>query len=352
MNKDAYISQSPVGSDQMQFPTSMVAFIKGAIIVFSLSVIILFISYVITHPNLAESISNQYATFYGQRFSFNGQQRFVLPFYNRILFPFLLVSFRDILPRVSDIHLFLLLRFLSFVLCLSAIYLAASRRCNQERNGVLVTCFGLSISMMPTFNHPWVQPSDIFDVTFSFFMFLYIAEEKLVAAFLIACLTAINRESGPFAAIFYICIAYGIQKPYLLAMRAFALGLMPYLGALLVRKLVLGHQLSLLSTGQHYVLALNFQSLKEALGNPSPTGWPVLLFVMMAIPWAVFINLKPAEISITRVAVAFIAIFCITLEFGIIEEVRVFIPCVALLFACAIANVPLSGIEVKRRWAA
>ena len=336
----------------MQFPSSTAAFIKGALIVFSLSVVLVFVSYVLTHPNLPESIFNQYATFYGQPFVFKGQHRFVMPFYNRLMFPVFLVALTKLFPNLADVHIFLLLRLVSFVVCLSTIYVAVSRRADPARNDVLVICFGLSLSMIPTFNHPWVQPSDIFDLTLSFFIFLYIAEQKLVAAFLLACLTAVNRESGAFAAIFYVCIEYRIEKPRLLAVRAFAMVSIPYLAALLVRKLVLGHQLSLLSTGQHYVFALNIKSLKEALTSPSPTGWPVLLFVMMAFPWIVFFSPKPPQLFIVRVSIAFLTIFGVTLEFGIIDEVRVFIPCVALLFACAVADVPYSQSRMIRRRAA
>jgi hypothetical protein len=92
--------------------------------------------------------------------------------------------------------------------------------------------------MIPTFNHPWIHADDIFDLTLSFFIFLYVVEGKLLLAFLIACLTALNRETGAFAAILYICISYRVEKPPLLALRACAMGFVPYLLALLVRKMV------------------------------------------------------------------------------------------------------------------
>jgi hypothetical protein len=308
-----------------------------------------FVSHSITFPHLAESIFNQYATLRGEPFVLDGKPGVIHPFYNRILFPSIFAFSANKLRGWTDVQVFLLLRFLSFVLCLSVIYVAAYRRGISSTSDVMTVCSALALSMIPTFAHGWVHTSDIFDLTFGFFTFLYIAEEKFILAFLIACLTAINRETGAFAAVAYICIAIGTQKLHSIAVRAAVIGLVPYLGAVLVRKIVLGDQLPLLSSGQWYTgLRYNFEQLTEALRRPSPIGWPMLLFGMMVFPWLVFLNRNSATAFKIRVTIAFLAIFVITAVIGINSEVRTFIPCVGLLIGCALAQSTLIGRRLDR----
>jgi hypothetical protein len=192
--------------------------------------------------------------------------------------------------------------------------------------------------MVPTFNHPWVHTSDIFDLTFCFFMFLYLIEGKFLPALLVALLTAINRETGAFAAVFYVCLAFSKHRPQVIVLRAVILALVPYAAAVLVRKIVLGDQLPLESTGQWYTgLTYNFDLLVEALKRPSPIGWPSLLFAMMLLPWITFLRRSTNLEFKIRVAFGFFFIFAITAAVGINAEVRTFIPCIGLLLACSVA---------------
>jgi hypothetical protein len=192
--------------------------------------------------------------------------------------------------------------------------------------------------MIPTFAHGWVHTSDIFDLTFCFFMFLFVAEGKFWFAFAVACLTAINRETGAFAAVFYICAAIGRERLFSLAWKSLLLGLVPYVGAILVRKWFLGDLLATNSTGQWYTgLSYNLSQLFLAVSRPSPIAWPSLLFAMMLFPWLMFLNRTVDYQLKARVVLAFIGVFAITAAVGIIAEVRTFIPCVSLLAAGAFA---------------
>jgi hypothetical protein len=103
------------------------------------------------------------------------------------------------------------------------------------------------------------------------------------------------------------------------------IGLVPFLGAVLVRKIVLGDQLPLLSTGEWYIgLSYNFEKITEALRRPSPIGWPMLLLAMMVFPWLVFLNQRSAKAFRIRVTIAFLAIFAITAVIAVDSEVRIF----------------------------
>jgi hypothetical protein len=310
---------------------------KGISAIIALSAILVFVSHTVTFQHLEESINMQFALIRGEPFIADGQPIVISAFYNRILFPVIFVFFRRILPNLTDVQVFLGLRFLSFLLCLTVIYIAAHRRWHSSTSDPLIVNSVLALSMVPTFSYAWVHSSDIFDLTFCFFMFLYVVEGKFVLAFLVACLTAINRETGAFAAIALVCIAFGKQRFQWIAPRAIMLAFIPYLAAVLVRKLVAGSQIPLGSTGQWYTgFSYNFAFLIEAFKRPSPVGWPILLFASMVLPWLAFLRRRTTPDFKFRVASAFLAIFVITAAIGINKEVRTFIPCAALLMACAV----------------
>jgi hypothetical protein len=306
--------------------------------ILALSVIIEFVSHAVTFPHLQENIFNQYATIRGEAFLSDGKRLIIEPFYNRILFPALFVGFTKLFHGLTDVQAFVLLRFICFVGCLSAIYVAATRRAEGAPSGVMA-CAAAALCMIPTFAHGWVHSSDIFDLTFCLFMFLFIAEDRYWMGFFVACLTAVNRETGAFAAVAYLCFATGREKWSVLAAKAGLLGLVPYFGALVVRKLVLGAQLPLTSSGQWYTgLAYNLDLWLEALRRPSPIGWPMLLFAMMTFPFLLFLSARqPGNFRIRAIAV-FAANFAIIAAVGINAEVRTFIPCVGLLIACGIVR--------------
>src|SRR5262249_49085099 len=183
----------------------------------------------------------------GLPFVIDGEPRVFHAFYNRILFPAVFVFVANNLSGWTDVQVFLLLRFLSFVICFLAIFAAITRRSDATTS--TNACAILALSMIPTFDHSWVRTFDIFDLTLGFFMFLFVAESKFWLAFAVACSTAINRETGPFAGLFYFCMTVGRERWLLLAWRSLLLGVVPYFGAILVRKWFMGDLLVAGSTG-------------------------------------------------------------------------------------------------------
>jgi hypothetical protein len=130
----------------------------------------------------------------------------------------------------------------------------------------------------------------------------------------------------------------------LIATKAIIIGAVPYLAAVLLRKVILGDLLSLESTGQWYTgLSSNFAEVIAALKHPSPTDWPALLVAMMVLPWSMFLSQKSDTVFKIRVGIAFSAIFAVSSAIGIISELRIFIPCAALLVACAVGIASRSG---------
>jgi hypothetical protein len=313
-------------------------FWRALVVSVALSVILVWVSHTVTFSHLAESIQNQYATIRGLPFVIDGKPMVIHPFYNRILFPAVFVFIANSLNGWTHVQVFLLLRFLSFVVCFLAIFIAITLRSDATRS--TNACAVLALSMIPTFAHGWVITNDIFDLTLCFFMFLFVAEWNFWLAFAAACLTAINRETGAFAALFFICMAVG-REPWLkLAWRALLLGLVPYFGAILVRKWFLGNLLAAESMGQWYTgFSYNLELLLAAIKRSSPVAWPFLLFAMMILPWLMFLNREMNDPqSKPRVILAFIGVFTVTAAIGVNAEPRTFIPCVALLAAATFAE--------------
>jgi hypothetical protein len=312
-------------------------FLRALLVSFALSVILLYVSHTVTFNHLAESIENQYAAIRGLPFLLNGEPVVIHPFYNRILFPAIFVFVKNSLSGWTDVQVFLLLRFLSFVICFLAIFTAMTHRSDATRS--TNACAILALSMIPAFAHAWVWTSDIFDLTLCFFMFLFVAENKFWLAFAVACLTAINRETGAFAALFYICIGVGRERWQPLVWRSLLLGLVPYVGAILVRKWFLGDLLAVESTGQWYTgFSANFELLLAAIKHPSPVAWPLLLFAMMLLPWLMFLNREMDPQPRARVILALVGISTVTVAIGTPSEPRTFIPCVSLLAAGTFAT--------------
>src|SRR5262245_24626671 len=129
-----------------------------------------------------------------------------------------------------------------------------------------------------------------YSISRSAFSCSYMWRNKFWLAFAMASLTAINRETGAFAAVFYICMVVGRAQWLPLAWRSLLLGLVPYVGAILVRKWILG-DLVATSTRQWYTgFLFNLEQLLATIKRPSPISWPPLLFAMMFFPWLMFLN--------------------------------------------------------------
>src|SRR6516165_10856036 len=95
---------------------SHLEFWRALLVSFGLSVILVWVSHSVTFYHLAESIHNQYATIRGLPFLVDGKPVVIHPFYNRILFPAVFVVVAS-LSGWTDVQVFMLLRFLSFVIC-------------------------------------------------------------------------------------------------------------------------------------------------------------------------------------------------------------------------------------------
>ena len=314
---------------------------------FALASVVAYFSHIVTFENVAQSAFNQRAVLLGEPFHFGEEIKVIEPYYNRIIFPYILKLFDYIIPSQSGLEAFLMVRSLTIFGCFLVVARTVLLRVTQEQQTLFLYAFTFTI--LATLNHPFVNPSDIFDLTFCFFMFLYIHERQFYKALFIALLTSFNRETGAFGAILYLCVWFGEDFLPVLLVRVASLATLPYITAILVRRIYVNTDNTFAQTGQ-WVIGFrdnwnNFVNVvhnvvQSPSNNTGYNAWPLLLFIMLIPPALLLFRHKQTLSTNLRIVLAFLAIFSITNIFGIISEVRIFLPLSALL---------LSGAIVARR---
>jgi hypothetical protein len=309
-----------------------------------LSALLSSLSHSLSANYLDESIRNQVAIALGQPYHAAGLHFVVEPFYNRILFPYLLVSAKHFFEQVTWFQIFALVRFIEFFVCLYIVYFSLERRHDTISSDPPTLMALFSLAFIPSLIFPWELPSDIIDFTLSYLAFLAILEGRLTQAILIAILTSINRESGAFAEILYGSLYFWrVPWPALLT-RFLLLSCIPYGAAVAIR----AHQLGLAwgETGQQYTgIWFNAKKVLDWLRDPLQFEWfvdpvlhlwPILGFSMVFMP--LYILQVPAREDHVRVMAALALILLVTALFGNWSEPRVFIPATALICAAAVAR--------------
>jgi hypothetical protein len=320
----------------MQSHLSTADIVKAIAVSLALSILLVHLSHSLTFGHIEENVFNTRALIRGQPELFDGQQAVIHPFYNRILFSAAFEGIAYVLRGWTGVQVLVIARFASFAICLSCIFLAMCAR--QDFSNSLLALAILTMAYISTLSPGWIHGDDIFDLTFCFFVFLFLAEQRYWPALAVALLTSFNRETGAFSGVAYLAFSAGKERMNILISRAGALLVLPYIGAIAVRKIVLGSALDSTSTGQWITgITFNLNQIAEALRHPSPISWLALLMPMMLFPWLFFLeNVRDAHLRARGVA-AFAGIFAITSFVGIVAEIRIYIPCIALLIAGAVA---------------
>ncbi len=260
--------------------------------------------------------------------------------YNRVLFPFIFVNAKRLLPSFDPGHLFLALRFASFLLCFALMFHSIDRRASRAGADPAGTCLAIGMAFVSSLiSHPLPYASDIFDLALMFYVFLNLLEGRTGIAFALACLTAANRESGAFAGVVYFMIRAGNVPPARLLATSALLAVVPYALAVGLRRFVYQGTLPATDPGQFLTgLPVNLSTMWIDVTRFNPGNNFYLLVamtVLAAMPFAR--RIMPPDLR-TRIVLATLAIALITLLFGLVREIRIFLPCVALLAAAAVAE--------------
>jgi hypothetical protein len=286
-----------------------------------------------------ETVYEQHAILAGQPFLRDGEARVIPQFYNRILFPavFSLVSRLHIL---GDTQSYLLCRFLNCILLFVTFLWVSRRALNADIRISMVGAGLLAYTYIFTFNHGWAITSDYFDGIFMCLFLLLSLERRRWGLFLVSILAGFNRESAAFAGVLWF-VLYGVSRNLRIQWReAFYAGVLSvssYATAILVRLAILGRARTFASDGQVMVTPREWwREFSAFLHHPTPSSWPILA-VAMLIPslWWAWMNREYVSEMPARLLMAAGLLGAATCFWGLMQELRIFIPgLVVLVFTC------------------
>jgi hypothetical protein len=268
-------------------------------------------------------------------------------YYNRLLFPAFYAGLMNLAPSLNAAHTFVALRFVAFLGCFYLIFSSIDRRAPKVGLDSQTVCLVTGISFVISLGrHPSAVPSDIFDLTIMYFAFVFVCEERLGLAFLLALLATINRESGPFVGVAYFILNVGRRGlPRVISISLLCIGI-PYGIVAIIRRLVFHGPPPTNISGNTFTGVLeNAGTMFHDLLGFNPTNVPYILIPMLALP-ALMLSQRHMDRGVRlRVSLAFLAIFLITLEFGLVREIRIFLPGVSLLIAASVTSFRPTAFE-------
>ena len=315
-------------------------FIFAVTLAFSCAIFTCFVSHGLTFGRHGESVENQLAILKGEPGCYDGGKYYLSMFQNRILFPSLLNALKN-MGFLSTSQWYIVLRIISSFLAFFVFFylLIKIGQVNYKIASAAVVL--LAYEMIFTFNFPWENPTDFLDVTFiSSFLWAALSHRRLVL-FLLAILAATNRKSSSFAGVIWFFL-YGIDNKFRLRLLDFFyavfISIISYGFALLIRH---NYGVAGIRNQQSFTAWSDLSScIKKFINHPNHISWPVLLLAM-SIPIVLWIwnNRKFLSPRGVRLLASALAIFLITLIFGTIKEIRVFIPTIVIMvFVAAVAE--------------
>lgn len=289
--------------------------------------------------NRPEIIQMQFDLLQGKDYVINGRPIYLAAFQNRILFPLLLINLTR--PGLLDANdAWLLLRLVTATLALWAVFWAACGLGNVSSKlaagGMLLVAYGL----ICTFGYNWEHPTDMLDVMFMAGIVWATAVRRVGLVLLIALAAATNRESAAFAGVLW-GFCYGLTDNRRLNFselgRAVLLVAVPYALVLLLRYVFGGAR----AVADETQLVTAFTSLQNDFNTltdyMTPFNWLALGFAMFVPPLLWLASNRRTMVPIQRRLVyAAAALTGVTFWFGILSELRIFLPILVILVLTAV----------------
>jgi hypothetical protein len=287
----------------------------------------------------AEAIAMELAILNGQSFHESGNLTYMPSFQNRILFPVLL-------KLGSSLNIFSIAGWYVFCRLLSALAMFFVfwyvLRFNTGA-GVKLTGAGmlsLTYCLVFTFSLPLVLTSDFPDAMFTSLFVLATLRRRRWLLLVLAIVAAANRESAAFAGVIWFFV-YGINRErridILESGYAALVSICSFATVLLLRYELGGWKAISLHT-QPLGISTNLFMIGQFFQHPfAPFTWVSLLLSMITpfILW-IFYNRLALTATQKRLLLAAVAIAIVTPIFGIISELRIFIPAIVLLLIVAV----------------
>jgi len=286
----------------------------------------------------AASIKQQSALLRGESYEFDGGWIYVSAFQNRVLFPAMLemASTSTLLERREW---FLILRFTTCFFALLVFWWSLQAVSHGSHTLCAATTLLLAFSLICTFNHGWEQPTDFLDALFTSLFVWATAKRRYFGLVLIAIVAAANRESSAFAGVLWLFV-HGFDVRWKVRPKAVMLGLAASVAsycAVLSLRYGFGGPRALAEDTQALTgFSSLLKCMREAMAHPHPFIWPIL-GVAMVLPVVIWLlsNWKCMTGAQCRLIAAACFLAAGTLAFGIVEELRIFIPSLTILIFVA-----------------
>jgi hypothetical protein len=279
----------------------------------------------------ADTIQNMANILHGQPLVFGESRSTIHPFYNRILFPGLLLGLSHGIGVLSQGQWYILLRLASCAFGLGAFawVCRSSLRASLARTQFATAL--MALATITAFAYPWEDPTDVIDLAAQALAVAAALSGRFGLCLAIALLFAANRESAAYAGITWFILAPTSRS---LARR----GLETVVISVASYALAIGLRAMISDTGAQnwWALPHNIEALLAALRSLAVVGWlGVLAGGILFLSACVDLGSVLA-----RRFVALAVLFAIPgLVFGWLEDVRVFLPCfVMLCFAIAVGK--------------
>ena len=295
----------------------------------AIGVIVCWVSLTLRSGTRQDTLYNFNALLQGAPLRFAESSRGDLPFYNRVFFPLLHRAFSQAFPALSAEQWYVCLK----IACYQGAFLAFALVCHFHlqvpKSAIGLATAILAIATIASFNHRWEEAGDAIDLVAIALGVGAILRQRFILCLVLAVVFATNRDSAAFLGVGWFVLLATRQDRVRRAVEGLLISASSYATALAVRWMLAPHAMMNFNTQ-----AVNVRSLLEALASFDPLSWLVVLaasFVLF-LPFLDFARPRAGRFVALGLLLALP-----TVSFGLINEIRIFLPTFALL-AFAVAD--------------
>ncbi len=281
----------------------------------------------------ADTLYNLSAVLHGEPFKTGTDFRPDLPFYNRLLFPLVHHGLSRLLPFASESQWYVLLRIVAFQAALFAFGLACSFGLGAQRAAAGFAMALLAVATVVSFNFPWEEPSDALDLMVCALGTWAALRRRFFTCLALSIVFAANRESATFLGVIWFVLEVSRERWRRPAIEGGVICVLSY-GTSYALKIALGP-----TNRPNWAVAwFNLKRLVEALTAFNPLGWlPMLVATLLLL----VVCADPRLPLVRRFLALAVLLALPNLVYGLVNELRIFLPTFMMLCFAAAASVRL-----------
>jgi hypothetical protein len=281
----------------------------------------------------ADTLYNLGAVLHGEPFKTGNDFRADLPFYNRLLFPLVHHGLSRLLPFASESQWYVVLRIVAFQAALFAFGLACAFGLGTQRAATGFAMTLLAVATVVSFNFPWEEPSDALDLMVCALGTWAVLRRRFLACLALSILFAANRESAAFVGVIWFVLEVSRERWLRPAIESGVICVLSY-GTSYALKIALGP-----TNRPNWAVAwFNLKRLIDALLAFNPLGWlPMLAATLLLLA----VCADPRLPRVRRFLALAVLLALPNLVYGLVNELRIFLPTFMMLCFAAAASVRL-----------